>query len=149
MTSIPRSQRKHTPKAKSKGMLARSIKQSFVKLDPRIAIKNPVMFLVWIGTIVTALMTIDPNIFGTVAGGDLRLFNGLICVILFATVLFANFAEAFAEGRGKAQADALRATKSDTTARKVLADGSISEISSTSLQPTFRTSIFRPRKLDD
>ncbi len=134
MTSIPRSQRKHTPKAKSKGMLARAIKQSFVKLDPRIAVKNPVMFLVWIGTIITALMTIDPHIFGTVAGGDQRLFNGLICAILFATVLFANFAEAFAEGRGKAQADALRATKSDTSARKVLADGSISEISSTSLQ---------------
>jgi potassium-transporting ATPase ATP-binding subunit len=134
MTSIPRSQRKHTPKAKSKGMFARAIKQSFVKLDPRIAVKNPVMFLVWIGTIITALMTIDPNIFGTVAGRDLRLFNGLICAILFATVLFANFAEAFAEGRGKAQADALRATKSDTTARKVLADGSISEISSTSLR---------------
>jgi potassium-transporting ATPase ATP-binding subunit len=134
MTSIPRSQRKHTPKAKSKGMFARAIKQSFVKLDPRIAIKNPVMFLVWIGTIITALMTIDPNIFGTVAGRDLRLFNGFICGILFATVLFANFAEAFAEGRGKAQADALRATKSDTTARKVLADGSISEISSTSLR---------------
>jgi potassium-transporting ATPase ATP-binding subunit len=134
MTSIPRSQRKHTPKAKSKGMFARAIKQSFVKLDPRIAIKNPVMFLVWIGTIITAIMTIDPNIFGTVAGRDLRLFNGLICGILFATVLFANFAEAFAEGRGKAQADALRATKSDTTARKVLADGSISDISSTSLR---------------
>jgi potassium-transporting ATPase ATP-binding subunit len=134
MTSIPRSQRKHTPKAKSKGMFARAIKQSFIKLDPRIAIKNPVMFLVWIGTIVTALMTIDPNVFGTVAGRDVRLFNGLICGILFATVLFANFAEAFAEGRGKAQADALRATKSDTTARKVLADGSISEISSTSLR---------------
>ena len=115
-------------------MFARAIKQSFIKLDPRIAVKNPVMFLVWIGTIITALMTIDPNIFGTVAGRDLRLFNGLICVILFATVLFANFAEAFAEGRGKAQADALRATKSDTTARKVLADGSISEISSTSLR---------------
>ncbi len=134
MTSIPRSQRKHTPKAKSKGMFARAIKQSFLKLDPRIAVKNPVMFLVWIGTIITAVMTIDPNIFGTVAGGDLRLFNGLICVILFATVLFANFAEAFAEGRGKAQADALRATKSDTTARKVLADGSISDISSTNLR---------------
>jgi potassium-transporting ATPase ATP-binding subunit len=134
MTSIPRSQRKHTPKAKSQGMFARAINQSFIKLDPRIAIKNPVMFLVWIGTIITALMTIDPNIFGTVPGGDLRLFNGLICAILFATVLFANFAEAFAEGRGKAQADALRATKSDTVARKVLADGSISEISSTSLR---------------
>jgi potassium-transporting ATPase ATP-binding subunit len=115
-------------------MFARAVKQSFLKLNPRIAIKNPVMFLVWIGTIVTALMTIDPNIFGNIAGGNLRLFNGLICGILFATVLFANFAEAFAEGRGKAQADALRATKSETIARKVLADGSISEISSTSLR---------------
>lgn len=134
MTSIPRSQRKHTPKAKSQGMVARAIGQSFVKLDPRIAVKNPVMFLVWIGTIVTLLMTIDPNIFGNVAGGNLRRFNGLICAILFATVLFANFAEAYAEGRGKAQADALRATKSDTSAQKVLADGSISEVSSTSLR---------------
>lgn len=134
MTSIPRSQRKHTPKAKSQGMVARAIGQSFVKLDPRIAVKNPVMFLVWIGTIVTLLMTIDPNIFGNVAGGNLHRFNGLICAILFATVLFANFAEAYAEGRGKAQADALRATKSDTSARKVLADGSISEVSSTSLR---------------
>jgi potassium-transporting ATPase ATP-binding subunit len=134
MTSIPRSQRKHTPKAKSQGMFARAIKQSFIKLNPRIAIKNPVMFLVWIGTIVTALMTIDPNIFGTIPGDNLRRFNGLICAILFATVLFANFAEAFAEGRGKAQADALRATKSDTMARKVLVDGSISEISSTNLR---------------
>jgi potassium-transporting ATPase ATP-binding subunit len=134
MTSIPRSQRKHTPKAKSTGMYARAIRQSFIKLDPRIAIKNPVMFLVWIGTIITALMTIDPNLFGTVAGANLRLFNGLICAILFATVLFANFAEAFAEGRGKAQADALRATKSDTTARKILADGSIAEVSSTALR---------------
>ena len=135
MVSVPRSQRKHTPKAKSKGMIARAIKQSFVKLDPRIAVKNPVMFLVWIGTVVTLLMTIDPNIFGNIAGGNNpRLFNGLICAILFATVLFANFAEAFAEGRGKAQADALRATKSDTLAKKVLADGSISEVSSTSLR---------------
>jgi potassium-transporting ATPase ATP-binding subunit len=134
MVSVPRSQRKHTPKAKSTGMMARAIRQSFIKLDPRIAVRNPVMFLVWIGTIVTLLMTIDPNIFGNVAGGNLRLFNGLICAILFATVLFANFAEAFAEGRGKAQADALRATKSDTLAKKVLADGSITEVSSTSLR---------------
>ena len=115
-------------------MLARAIRESFIKLNPRIAIKNPVMFIVWIGTIVTALMTIDPNIFGNVTGGNLRLFNGLICVILFATVLFANFAEAFAEGRGKAQADSLRAAKSDTMARKVADDGSLTEVSSTSLR---------------
>ncbi|MFM2303913.1 MAG: hypothetical protein RLZZ135_1323, partial [Cyanobacteriota bacterium] len=134
MTSTSRSPSRKSSKAKSKGMFARAIRQSFIKLDPRIAIKNPVMFIVWIGTIVTALMTIDPNIFGNVTGGNLRLFNGLICVILFATVLFANFAEAFAEGRGKAQADSLRATKSDTMARKVADDGSLTEVSSTSLR---------------
>jgi len=97
-------------------------------------VKNPVMFVVWVGTIVTALMTIDPNLFGPVAGKNLRLFNGLITLILFFTVVFANFAEAVAEGRGKAQADALRATKSDTTARKLLPDGSVQEVSSTTLR---------------
>ncbi len=134
MVSLPRSQRSHPPKTTSKGMFARAIRQSFVKLDPRIAVKNPVMFVVWIGTIATFWMTIDPNLFGNVAGGNLRRFNGLICAILFVTVLFANFAEAYAEGRGKAQADTLRATKSETIARKVLADGTISEVSSTSLR---------------
>ncbi len=97
-------------------------------------VKNPVMFVVWVGTIITALMTIDPNLFGPVAGKNLRFFNGLITFILFFTIVFANFAEAVAEGRGKAQADALRATKSDTSARKMLADGSVQEVSSTSLR---------------
>ena len=74
-------------------------------------VKNPVMFIVYVGTIVTALLTIDPNLFGSVQGENLRLFNGLITLILFFTIVFANFAEAVAEGRGKAQADALRSTK--------------------------------------
>jgi K+-transporting ATPase ATPase B chain len=129
-----RSERRHTPKAKTKGLYSRAIKQAFVKLDPRIAIKNPVMFLVWIGTIVTALVTINPELFGDIPDNNPRLFNGLITLILFVTLLFANFAEAFAEGRGKAQADALRATKTDTTARKILPDGSTSDVSSTSLK---------------
>ena len=129
-----RSERRHTPKAKTKGLYSRAIKQAFVKLDPRIAIKNPVMFLVWIGTIVTALVTINPELFGDIADNNQRLFNGLITLILFVTLLFANFAEAFAEGRGKAQADALRATKTDTTARKILPDGSTTDVSSTSLK---------------
>jgi potassium-transporting ATPase ATP-binding subunit len=130
----PRSERKHTPKAKTKGIYTRAIKQAFVKLDPRTAVKNPVMFLVWLGTIITALVTIDPNLFGNVSDTNQRLFNGLITLILLFTVLFANFAEAVAEGRGKAQADALRATKSDTTAKKLLPDDTIQEISSTQLQ---------------
>ncbi|MBV9385163.1 MAG: potassium-transporting ATPase subunit KdpB [Chroococcidiopsidaceae cyanobacterium CP_BM_ER_R8_30] len=118
----------------TKGLYQRAVKVAFVKLNPRIMVKNPVMFVVWVGTIITALMTIDPNLFGSVEGKNLRLFNGLITVILFFTVVFANFAEAVAEGRGKAQADALRATKSDTTAQKLLPDGSLQEVSSTTLR---------------
>jgi potassium-transporting ATPase ATP-binding subunit len=133
-TTKTRQERKHTPKPKTKGLYSRAFKQAFIKLDPRNMLKNPVMFLVWIGTIVTALMTIEPNLFGNTPGNNPRLFNGLITIILFFTLVFANFAEAVAEGRGKAQADTLRATKSDTTARKLLPDGSIQEVSSTSLR---------------
>ena len=134
MKKLPRSQRKHTPKAKTKGLYLRAIKQSFVKLNPHIAIKNPVMFLVWISTIITLLVTINPELFGDIPSHNQRLFNGTITLILFFTVLFANFAEAVAEGRGKAQADALRATKTDTIARKILPDGSTEEINSTNLK---------------
>jgi len=110
------------------------VRESFVKLDPRVQVKNPVMFIVWVGTIITALLAIDPYLFGPVSGENLRLFNGLIAVILFFTVVFANFAEAVAEGRGKAQADALRSTKSDTIAKKLLPDDSVQEVSSTTLR---------------
>lgn len=131
---IPRNQRRHTTKVKQQGLYQRAIKQAFLKLNPRIAIKNPVMFLVWIGTIITALVTINPALFGDQVTENARFFNGLITLLLFFTVLFANFAEAVAEGRGKAQADALRATKSDTMARKVRPDGSLEEVSSTTLK---------------
>ena len=127
------SSRRNKPKANTKGIYTRAIKEAFVKLNPKQSIKNPVMFLVWIGTIIVALLTIDPYLFGPVRGDNLRLFNGLIALILFFTVVFANFAEAVAEGRGKAQADALRSTKSDTIARKLLPDGSLQEVSSTTL----------------
>ncbi|MBD2043684.1 potassium-transporting ATPase subunit KdpB [Microcoleus sp. FACHB-672] len=130
----PRDSRRHTPKVNTKGLYQRAIREAFVKLDPRNTVKNPVMFIVWVGTIVTALLTVDPNLFGTVQGENLRLLNGLITTILFFTVVFANFAEAVAEGRGKAQADALRATKSDTVARKLAPDGSVQEVSSTALR---------------
>lgn len=130
-----RNSRRHTPKVDRSGLYQRAIRAAFVKLDPRHAIQNPVMFVVWISTIVTALVTLDPNLFGTVPDvGNQRLLNGLITLILFFTVVFANFAEAIAEGRGKAQADALRSTRSDTTARKLLPDGSIQQVSSTELR---------------
>ncbi|WP_373535386.1 potassium-transporting ATPase subunit KdpB [Microcoleus sp.] len=130
----PRESRKHTPKANTKGLYQRAFKEAFVKLNPRVMLKNPVMFVVWVGTIVTALLTIDPTLFGPVPGENQRVFNGLVTFILFFTLVFANFAEAVAEGRGKAQADALRSTKADTTARKLLPDGSIQEVSSTALR---------------
>ncbi|MGB3188287.1 MAG: potassium-transporting ATPase subunit KdpB [Limnoraphis sp.] len=123
------------------GLYQRAFKQAFVKLHPRIMAKNPVMFVVWVGTIITALLTVNPNLFGTVTGDNLYLFNGLIAVILLFTVIFANFAEAVAEGRGKAQADALRSTKSETIARKLLPDGTIEQVSSTNLRQGDRISV--------
>lgn len=131
-----RGNRKHTPKAQMKGLYQRAIRDAFRKLDPRIAVRNPVMFLVWVGTLITACVTIDPNLFVTVQAdpNQQRLLNGLITLILFFTVLFANAAEAIAEGRGKAQAESLRATRSDTMARKVFPDGSTQTISSTALR---------------
>lgn len=130
----PRNQRRHTPKVNLEGLYQRAFKDAFTKLKPRIMLKNPILFIVWVGTIITALLTLDPTLFGPVSGGNQRLFNGLVTVILFFTLIFANFAEAVAEGRGKAQAEALRATKSETTARKLLPDGSVQAVSSTSLR---------------
>jgi potassium-transporting ATPase ATP-binding subunit len=129
-------ERRQTPKASMQGLYQRAVRDAFIKLDPRTAVGNPVMFLVWVGTIVTFLVTLDPNLFGTVQAdpNQQRLLNGLITVILFLTVMFANFAEAVAEGRGKAQADSLRSSRSDTPARKVLPDGGIGQVSSTELR---------------
>ncbi len=131
-----RDSRRHTPKADMRGLYQRAIRESFLKLDPRITVRNPVMFVVWVGTIVTFLVTLNPNLFGTVQAdvNQQRLLNGLITFILFFTLVFANFAEAVAEGRGKAQADALRSTRSDTIADKILPDGSIQKVNSTELR---------------
>ncbi|MBE9049414.1 potassium-transporting ATPase subunit KdpB [Nostocales cyanobacterium LEGE 11386] len=133
-TTKPRKKRKHQRQIKPTGLYTKAFKQAFIKLHPRNMIKNPVMFVVWLGTIITALITIAPNLFGPTPGENPRLFNGLITLILFSTVLFANFAEAVAEGRGKAQADALRSAKSDAKAKKLLPDGSIQEVNSTALR---------------
>ncbi|AUB41018.1 kdpB, K+-transporting ATPase ATPase B chain [Nostoc flagelliforme CCNUN1] len=94
------------------------------------------MFVVWVGTIVTFLVTLNPNLFGTIQAdvNQQRVLNGLITFILFFTLVFANFAEAVAEGRGKAQADSLRSTRSDTIANKILPDGSIQQVNSTELR---------------
>lgn len=70
----PRGDRKHTPKVNTQGLYKRAIKESFVKLKPRVMLKNPVMFVVYVGTIITVLMTFDPNLFGPVQGENLRFF---------------------------------------------------------------------------
>ena len=134
LDSPVRSSRQSKSKAKSKGLYKRAVKEAFLKLDPRIQLRNPVMFLVWIGTIVTALLTINPALFGPSPDRNPVVFNGLITIILLFTILFANFAEAVAEGRGKAQAESLRATKSDSLARRLSPDGAIQEVSSTQLR---------------
>ncbi|MDS3861870.1 potassium-transporting ATPase subunit KdpB [Thermosynechococcaceae cyanobacterium BACA0444] len=130
----PRSSRRHTPKANLSGLYQRAAWDAVLKLDPRMAIKNPVMFLVWVGTVITFLLTLNPGLFGAATNTRAHIFNGLICFILLATVLFANFAEAVAEGRGKAQADALRSTRSDTTTQKQNPDGSFVAVNSSSLR---------------
>ncbi len=128
----PRQQRRHTPKADLSQLYQRAVVEAFYKLDPRIAVKNPVMFVVWVGTLITALLTVNPNLFGqtTTSAG----LNGVVMLILLFTVLFANFAEAVAEGRGKAQADALRATQTETYAQRLRSDGSAEEVSSSRLR---------------
>ncbi|MDB9541245.1 potassium-transporting ATPase subunit KdpB [Anabaenopsis tanganyikae CS-531] len=133
-TTRRRKKRRHKPQVPPSQLYPQAFRQAFVKLHPRNMIKNPVMFLVWLGTIITAAMTIAPNIFGSTTGENPRLFNALITLILFSTVVFANFAEAVAEGRGKAQADALRSAKSEAKAQKILPDGSIQEVNSTALR---------------
>ena len=92
--------------------MKRAVCDSFLKLNPKSMVKNPVMFVVEIGMVVTLFLTFFPNI---LEKGDWR-YNAIVTVILFITLLFANFAEAVAEGRGKAQADSMKKTRKDTQA---------------------------------
>jgi K+-transporting ATPase ATPase B chain len=96
-------------------ILRPAIVSAFAKLDPRVQFKNPVMFIVEVGSVITTIIFVSDLLSGT-AQKDV-FFAGAIAFWLWFTVLFANFAEALAEGRGKAQADALRKTKSDTPAK--------------------------------
>lgn len=108
---------------------------SFTKLNPVYMMKNPVMFVVEIGCFITLLLSFFPGLFGDVSdGSNLRVYNIIVCVVLFITVLFANFAESVAEGRGKAQAASLKKTQKDTKARLVLEDGSEKVVLSSELK---------------
>ena len=100
-----------------------ALKQSFVKLRPGTMIKNPVMFTVYIGTIIMLFVCVWIGM-GEKAQGTMA-YNIAIFVVLFITLLFANFAEGIAEARGKAQADSLRKTREDTPAKKIFPVGEI------------------------
>ena len=107
-----------------------SLKQSFVKLNPRIMVKNPIMFTVEVCTAIMFLVMIY-SIFDNAQGSFV--YNAWVFVILFITLLFANFAEAIAEAQGKAQADSLRKTREETPA-KLLVNGQIKTTSSSQLK---------------
>jgi K+-transporting ATPase ATPase B chain len=105
-------------------LINQALRQSFVKLDPRIMYRNPVMFTVEIGTAIMLAVTLYTLITGDKSEGSFG-YNLAVLIILFITLLFANFAEAIAEARGKAQAESLRKTRQDTPAKKVFAVGEI------------------------
>lgn len=112
-------------KEKNNGIITKKIAkeailQSFKKLNPKDMIKNPVMFVAYVGMIITAILTVIPNSSTSYEG---RIYNGIVTIILFFTILFANFAESIAEGRGKAQADSLKSSKRDTKAKLLLSNG--------------------------
>src|SRR5579859_8127818 len=109
----------------SREIATQAVKDSFPKLDPRLQLKNPVMFIVELGSLITTGIFVLDLIRGHT--GSLW-FVGVIAIWLWLTVLFANFAEAIAEGRGKAQAAALRATRTTTLARVRLDTGGFGEV---------------------
>lgn len=124
-------------KQKSKSIDSTILKQAFIeafrKLNPKILMKNPVIFIVEVGFFLTLLLSIKSDIFSE-KEANLRLFNIIICLILFVTVLFANFAEAIAEGRGKAQADSLKKTRKSTVANLLKEDGTTVQVDASSLK---------------
>ncbi len=115
----------------SRELVLAAIRDSFPKLDPRRQVHNPVMFIVELGSVITTAIFVLDLVRGDT--GSLW-FVGTIAVWLWLTVLFANFAEAIAEGRGKAQANALRATRTTTTAHRQADSGGIEDVPAPELQ---------------
>lgn len=114
-------------------LVIESLKQSFVKLNPKTMFRNPIMFIVEVVTFVMLFVTIWSVATGDHAQGSFG-YNMLVFIVLFVTLLFANFAEAIAEARGKAQADSLRKTREETPAKLIGANGSITTVSSSQLK---------------
>lgn len=105
-------------KSDKSSLYRRALRDAFSKLNPRHLVRNPVMFIVEVGSVLLTMLFVI-SLFGIEAVGDNPAFTGAIAAWLWFTVLFANFAEALAEGRGKAQADALRRTRTETPAKKL------------------------------
>lgn len=122
-----------TKKIINESILKEAIKDSVIKLNPVYMMKNPVMFVVEIGVFITLLLSLFPSLFEQ-NSEYLRSYNIIVCIILFVTVLFANFAEAVAEGRGKAQAASLKKTQKDTKARLISENGEETIINSSELK---------------
>ncbi|WP_106829517.1 potassium-transporting ATPase subunit KdpB [Parabacteroides pacaensis] len=116
-----------------KELVAEAFKQSFVKLNPRNLFRNPIMFTVEICTVLMLIVVVYVAVAGEAAGQGSFGYNLTVFFVLFVTLLFANFAEAIAEARGKAQADSLRKTREETPA-KLLAGNKIEEVSSSQLK---------------
>lgn len=125
--------KKQNKKLLTPEILKQALIGSVKKLDPRYMIKNPVMFVVEIGFLITLLLTIVPGLFGEGDTG-LRIYNLIVSIILLVTVLFANFAESVAEGRGKAQAASLKKTQKDTEAHLLDENGNETIVSSSQLK---------------
>lgn len=125
--------KKQNKKLLTPEILKQALIGSVKKLDPRYMMKNPVMFVVEIGFFITLLLTFVPTLFGE-TDTSLRTYNLIVSVILLVTVLFANFAESVAEGRGKAQAASLKKTQKDTEAHRLDADGNETIVSSSQLK---------------
>ena len=125
--------KKQNKKLLTPEILKQALIGSVKKLDPRYMIKNPVMFVVETGFLITLLLTIVPGLFGEGDTG-LRTYNLIVSIVLLVTVLFANFAESVAEGRGKAQAASLKKTQKDTEAHLLDQDGNETIVSSSELK---------------
>jgi len=113
-------------------LLLEAAAASFAKFDPRVQIRNPVMFVVWLGALVAAALTVKPTLFGPSTASPA--YNGVVTLILLATVWFANAAEALAEGRGKAKAAALRRTRTELSARRVKPSGETEQVPATAVR---------------
>ncbi|HME22036.1 MAG TPA: hypothetical protein VKI44_11980 [Acetobacteraceae bacterium] len=114
------------------GQLGQALVASVLKFDPRVQARNPVMFVVWLGALVTATLTVEPALFGPASAS--RVYDGSVTIILLLTVWFANAAEALAEGRGKAKANALRQTRTELVGRRIAESGTAEMVPATMLR---------------